>query len=376
MGKNLAEKYSKNVDERFKADSFAKEVVNESASEWAGVETVHVTSMPVTPTGTYDENNVSNVYGTPYILERAKQTMTVTQKPTINFRIRRLDKLMNQMMDDAGEALSREIDEVIIPQYDHYVFSKISSEATNFGNALIGTKPTKANAYEMFLKGMEHLGNAKAPLKGRIAVCSYAYYNLLKQDPAFVRYGDASQAMLSKGILGDVDGCKIMRVPSDVLPAGASCIITHPYAVTAPTKLTDYIIHDNPPGWNGWAVEGLLCYDAFVLNNKANGIFYIGSSGVNKFINVSTMVSNTASDKTIVTVMTPKDTGHTWKYTVNAARISTENGQEPNAADGAAWAALENGQAVTATNGQIITVVELDADGKVVGEGSAKVNVA
>ena len=130
------------------------------------------------------------------------------------------------------------------------------------------------------------------PNKGRIAVCSYAYYNLLKQDPAFVRYGDASQKMLSKGILGDVDGCRIMRVPNDRLPAGASCLVTHPYAMTAPEKLRDYIIHDNPPDWSGWKVEGLLCYDAFVLNEKADGIFYIGASGVNKRLQASTMPSN------------------------------------------------------------------------------------
>lgn len=41
----------------------------------------------------------------------------------------------------------------------------------------------------------------------------------------------------------------------------------------APIKLADYKIHDNPPGINGWLVEGRVIYDAFVLNNKKGAIY-------------------------------------------------------------------------------------------------------
>lgn len=375
MGKNLASKYSKAVDERFEARSFAKEIVSDKSSEWDGVETVKVYSMPVAPLHTYDENSPTDVYGPSTILERNVQTMTVTQKPTFNFKIRRLDKTMDQMTSDAGKALSRQINQMVIPQYDNYVFSKVAQNAIANGNAVIGTKPSTNNAYKLFLQGMENLGNAMAPDEGRIAVCTYNYYNLLKQDPAFVRSSDISQRMLNKGILGDVDGCKIMRVPNGRLPAGASCLIVHPYAITAPSKLTDYIIHDNPPGWNGWKVEGLCCYDAFILNEKADGIFYVGSSGINKWMQVSTQPSGTDSSKTIVTVMTPADFGHTWKYATGATKISLENGSEPTSE----WKELSaNGIAVTPTSlsDTIISVVELDEDGKVVGEGYANINMA
>lgn len=35
-----------------------------------------------------------------------------------------------------------------------------------------------------------------------------------------------------------------------------------------------YKTHDNPPGINGALVEGRICYDAFVLENKAKAIYY------------------------------------------------------------------------------------------------------
>lgn len=374
MGKNLAERFSKVVDERFELQSRAKEIVSENSSEWDGVETVNVYSMPVAPLNFYDENSAYS-YGPATILERTKQKMTVTQKPTFNLKIRRLDKTMDQMVDDAGKTLSRQVSQMLIPFYDHYVFSKAAAAAVNNGNCQITTTPDKTNAYAQFLKGMEHLGNVSAPDNGRVAVCSFGFYNLLKQDPAFTKYGDASQKMLNKGIIGDVDGCKIMCVPNNRLPAGASCIIVHPYALTAPTKLQDFIIHDNPPDWSGWKIEGLMCFDAFVLNEKAQGIYYIGAAGVNKLINVITtpVADNT---KTSVVVMSPKDDGHTWKYATGIAPISNTNGAEPSTS--ATWAELTNGAAIspTSTSDTIVTVVELDAAGKVVGEGFAQINKA
>lgn len=378
MGKNLAVKFSPMVDERFSEESKATEIISLDNAKWAGVETVNVYSMPVVPMNDYDENNATDVYGPVTTLERSVQSMKINRKRTFNFKIRRLDKDMDQMASEVGAAIRRQTEQVMIPDYDHYVFGVAASSAVANGNAQIATKPSKeqGNAYGMFLDGMAHLGNAKAPNKGRIAVVSYGFYNLLKQDPAFVRYGDASQKMLSKGILGEVDGCKIMVVPNDLLPAGFSCLITHPYALTGPMKLRDVIVHDNPVGWNGWKVECLYCYDAFVLNEKANGIYYIGASGVNKFLHVSTSPSSTSSAQSLVTVMSPKDDGHTWKYATGDAKVHTDYGAEPNSA--ATWSEMTNGAAITpaSSSDKVLTVVELDASGKVVGEGSARINIA
>ena len=44
-------------------------------------------------------------------------------------------------------------------------------------------------------------------------------------------------------------------------------------ATTSPVKLSEYKIHDNPPGINGWLVEGRVYYDAFVLENKKSAIY-------------------------------------------------------------------------------------------------------
>ncbi len=122
------------------------------------------------------------------------------------------------------------------------------------------------------------MGNKNVPDKGRVCFCSYKYANLLKQDPAFMKYGNLSQEMILKGVIGEIDGCKIVKVPSSRLPAGAAFILTHPIAATAPKQLEEYRIHDNPPGISGWLCEGRFIYDCFVLNEKADAVYYHGDA--------------------------------------------------------------------------------------------------
>ncbi|MCI6998042.1 MAG: hypothetical protein MR936_14995 [Eubacterium sp.] len=39
-------------------------------------------------------------------------------------------------------------------------------------------------------------------------------------------------------------------------------------------NLEDYKVHQDPPGISGPLVDGRICYDAFVLDNKAKAIYY------------------------------------------------------------------------------------------------------
>lgn len=57
-------------------------------------------------------------------------------------------------------------------------------------------------------------------------------------------------------------------------PGDFGFMIAHPVATVAPVKLEDYTIHQNPPGISGSLVEGRVCYDAFVLENKKTAIYY------------------------------------------------------------------------------------------------------
>lgn len=123
------------------------------------------------------------------------------------------------------------------------------------------------------LDGQVALTDAKAPLGGRIAYVTPAFYKAIKLDSTFVKASDIAQDMLVKGQVGMVDGVAIIVVPSSYMPTNTDFIITHPVACCAPIKLAEYKIHDNPPGINGALVEGRIYYDAFILANKAVAIY-------------------------------------------------------------------------------------------------------
>ena len=372
MGKNLASKFAKKVDERFTRVSQAAMALNNDY-EFTGVDTVNVYSIPTVPMRDYQRTG-ANRYGTPDDLQRNVQTLKVNRDRCFTFIIDKGDKLQSEMAMDAGKSLSRQISEVCIPEYDAYVFRKLAYEASLRGNVST-VAVTKANAYECLLKGMEHMGDRNVPDTGRVAFCSYRFANLLKQDPAFVKYGDKSQEMLIKGVMGEVDGCKIVKVPSSRLPAGCAFILAHPSAATAPKQLEEYKTHDNPPGISGWLVEGRVIYDCFVLDQKADALYYHGSQAVLKHLDVITAPDSTSNAKTVVLINTEADTGHTFAYKAyanTAAAPEVEHGT-----DLTAWTAVTNGASIAPGSGNtLIMVAEIDASKKAVGTGVAKVNMA
>lgn len=368
---NLASKYSKQVDERFSRESQAMLALSND-HKFTGVQTVKVYYIPIVPMGDYQRSG-ANRYGAAGDLTRNVQELTVKRDRAFTFIIDKGDKLQSEMVSNAGRALSRQIREVCVPEFDTYVFKTLAAAATKHGSYSTAAI-TKTNAYESFLAGMEYLGNHNVPDKGRVCFCSYKFANFLKQDSAFIRYGDKSQEMLEKGVIGEVDGCKIVKVPSSRLPAGAAFLITHKIAATAPKQLSDYKIHDNPPGISGWLVEGRLIYDCFVLNEKADAVYYHGSQAVLKDLIVGTAA--TANGKSTIIVSSEKE-GDKRYYVTAADTASLAAVAYGSAIAPSAWTELPGGSMeITPASGHTaVRVVEVDAENKPIAVGDAVLNI-
>lgn len=270
MAMNLAAKYSNKVDERFFRESQALMGTNKDY-DWSGVNTVKVYQIDTVPLVDYKRSG-ANRYGEPTELGNRIQEMTLTQDKAFNFTIDKGNKNESMMVMDAGKSLAREQREVLIPYVDTYIFNKqataaIANEQVDYEAA------SSTTAYAKFLKANEVLGNKNVPDVGRIAYCSYGFANFLMLDPAFIKYGDKSQEMVAKGVLGEVDGLKIVKVPASRLPIGCSFMIVHPQATVAPETLKEYKTHQDPPGLSGWLVEGRIIFDAFILDAKKDCIY-------------------------------------------------------------------------------------------------------
>lgn len=269
MAVNYAEKYSPNVDERFKLGSLTAGIVNNNY-DWIGVETVKVFSIPTVAMNDYSLTGASR-YGTPSELGNEEQEMKIAEDRSFTFTIDRKSYDDTMMTMEAGRALRRQIDEVVIPEVDTYRIGKLVSGADT-SHVLKTTAVTKANAYEMFLSVQELLDDDKVPQGGRICLCTPGYYKLLKLDENFIKKGDMAQQIALSGLVGEVDGVPVVKAPTSYFPANTNFIITNPLVMPAPVKLTEYKIHTDAPGISGWLVEGRIRYDAFILSQKKNAI--------------------------------------------------------------------------------------------------------
>ena len=101
-----------------------------------------------------------------------------------------------------------------------------------------------------------------------------AVYALMKQCPEIALDTDVGQQMRVKGVIANLDGASVVKVPKVRLPENFGFMLAHPSATVAPVKLEDYRVHQDPPGLSGALVEGRICYDAFVLDNKTKAIYY------------------------------------------------------------------------------------------------------
>lgn len=268
MAINYAEKYSSKVDERFTLGSLTNGLVN-NEYDWIGVSTVKVYSIPTVGMNDYSLTGTSR-YGTPSELGNEVQEMTVEQDRAFTFTIDRKSYDDTQMTMEAGKALRRQIDEVVIPEIDAYRIAALVTNALE--DHIVEADVTKSNAYEEFLKVQELLDDAKAPVGGRVCLVTPAYLNKLKLDEAFTKKGDMATQIAINGLVGEVDGVPVIKAPTSYFPEGVDFIITNPIAMPAPVKLQEYKIHTDAPGISGWLIEGRVRYDAFVLNEKKPAI--------------------------------------------------------------------------------------------------------
>lgn len=275
MAIDLVEKFLPYVDEMFTAES-KKSLVTNQDFDWSGAHTVKVYKVTTAPMTDYDRAGTGtgatgSRYGAVAALAATTEEMTLTKDRSFTFAVDKLDADETAQQLSGATALARQQREVIIPEIDSYVFEVMAAKA--------GTKPaavalTSENVYSEILKASEVLDDADAPDTGRVLIVTPAVYQLLKQCKDVVLDTEVGQDMRLKGVIGMLDGASVVKVPSKRLPENFGFMLCHPSATVAPTKLEDYKLHQDPPGISGDLVEGRVCYDAFVLENKAKAIYY------------------------------------------------------------------------------------------------------
>lgn len=273
MAINLAEKFEPYTDELFKNESKRSLLTNQDFN-WTGAHTVKVYKVTTATMNDYDragtrENN--SRYGAVAALGATTEEFTLAKDRSFTFAIDKLDEDETAQQLSAASALARQQREVIIPEVDTYVYDVM---CTNAGNKPDAVALTSENIYDEILKASQALDDAEVPETQRVLLVTPATYLLMKQSSDITMETDIGEDMRLKGVISNLDGANVIKVPASRLPEKFGFLLAHPSATVAPVKLEEYKIHVDPPGISGSLVEGRICYDAFILDNKTKALYY------------------------------------------------------------------------------------------------------
>ena len=272
---DLVTKFAPYVDEQFKNESKLSMLTNQDF-DWTGAHTIKVYKIGTSKMNDYDRSGANtdtnwSRFGPVAGLDANTEEMILTKDRSFTFAIDKLDTDETAQQLAGATALSRQDREVVIPEVDSYVYGVMATKA---GTKAAAVALTAENIYTEILKASETLDDAEVPETERVLLVTPAVYALMKQCPEIALDTDVGQEMRVKGVIANLDGASVVKVPKVRLPENFGFMLAHPTATAAPVKLEDYRVHQDPPGLSGALVEGRICYDAFVLDNKTKAIYY------------------------------------------------------------------------------------------------------
>lgn len=308
MAINLTTKYSDKVSERLKHKSYTEGMANHDY-EFTGLKTLRVYSIDTAPMNDYTRSG-ANRYGNPEELGDSLMELTMTQDKSFTFTIDKGNNGEQLNIKSATRALKRQTDEKVTPMLDKYRFDKWCHGAGNIVG--LSAAPTKTDIVSKIMDATEALNDLAAP-DNRVIYIPTAYYKLLKQNPDFISVEKLGEKALAKGLVGYVDGMKVVEVPKSYLPANVYFFVGCKKALLAPVKLQEYKVHRDPPGISGDLAEGRIIHDAFVLGTMAPALYVAAASSA-----VVATPTATKADTGAVTLASTT-TGATIKYTLDGS---------------------------------------------------------
>jgi hypothetical protein len=268
---DYAVKYSSSVDEKFKEISKSGQCINDDF-DFTGSKAVKVYSVNTASMNDYNRENVEGSrYGNIENLSTTTQEMILRKDRSFTFVIDKMDMDETAMALESGKALERQLREVVTPEIDTYRFKEMCSNA---GTIAAPGAITKDNVYDKITTGTEYLDDKEVPQGGRFLIVTPAVYKAMKNSKDITMETEVGHEMRIKGVIAIYDGMPVIKVPSSRLPAEIGFLIGHPSATCSPVKLAEYKIHNNPQGISGYLVEGRIYYDAFILDNKKDALYY------------------------------------------------------------------------------------------------------
>lgn len=273
MAINLANKYSDKIAQHFAQTSFIKGMTS-NEYDFVGVKSLKIYTLATVAMNDYNRNASANRYGEPSEIQDTFQELVMKRDRSFVGVIDKGNDAEQMGVKNAMRWLRIQMDEKVTPESDKYAFSQFIMNAGKV--AAIEEALDKDNVVGYLAEAMAYLDDKGVPYVGRTIYINTSTYSMLRQAPEFIGVDKLGEKALSKGVVGEFMGAKVVRVPNAYLANGTYFLITYKESVMFPWKISDTKLHEDPPGINGAQIEGRFNYDAFVLGAKADGV-YVGA---------------------------------------------------------------------------------------------------
>lgn len=312
MAINLASKFSDKVAERFSQRSLTDAYAGKSY-DFSGVKSVKVYSVDSVPVGDYTRSGTAR-FGSLAELGDTVQEMVMTQDKGFTFSVDAGNNAEQLNIKQVTKRLKVNWDERATPLIDKYRFQTWMNGAGLAASE--SAAPTKTNIIEKIMEGTAAMSNALVPLTNRTLFVKESLYIKVKLAEEITGIDKLGAKSVGAGVVGELDGMKIVRVPDSYFPAGVNFFIKYKNSTVDPMKLKVMRVHKNPMGIDGDVAECRFLHDAFVLGTKVNGLYVNVMSA-----NVCAAPAITVASGKVTLASTTE--GATLKYTVDGTDPKT-----------------------------------------------------
>lgn len=333
MAINLTSKFSDKVAERFTLRSLTDAYAGKDY-DFSGVKSIKIYSVDSVPVGDYTRSG-TNRFGSLVELGDTVQEMAMTQDKGFTFSVDAGNNAEQLNIKQVTQRLKRNWDERATPLIDMYRFKTWMNGAGQV--AAEAAALTKSNIVEKVMLGTAAMSNALVPMTGRTLFIRESVYINVKLASEIVGIDKLGGKSVASGVVGELDGMSIVRVPDSYFPAGVNFFIKYKNATVDPMKLKLMRVQKGPMGIDGDVAECRFMHDSFVLGTKVNGL-YLSVDAAKVVANPAIAIA--AGNATI----TSSTSGAAIKYTLDGTDPKTS----ATAATYSAPVAVTSGQTVRA----------------------------
>lgn len=227
----------------------------------------------------YNREASASRFGTIKELGDTVQTLVMTQDKSYTFAIDEGNAGEQFNIKHCNAMLKQVWDEQVTPDIDQYrlgVWAK-GAGLTEAATAAL----TEDTVLKALLTAHAAMSNKRVP-KGsaRVTFISETLAIATKLATNLQSNENYTTKAILNGQIGQINGSPIVAVPDDLMPAGVDFMIKYRGATVDPVKRKVLRVQTHPVGFDADVGEGRYIHDAFVLDQKINGIYVHATSGM------------------------------------------------------------------------------------------------